>query len=79
MNKIEATFIYYDAVVMILFVLSLSILIVSAVNYLKVKDEQKKEKAKKIAWRFFIIFTIVFVFSLFWFMMSLYTSPTLLV
>ena len=62
---------YCTIIIGTLFVLSLLALIVSIVNYLKVKDEQKKKKARKNMRRFSIIFTVVFVLSVFWFIILL--------
>ena len=62
----------YSIIVGILFVSSLLALIISMVSYLKIKDEQKKEKAKRNMWRFFIIFTVIFILSIFF----LFLFPT---
>lgn len=64
----------FNIILGILFVLSFFALAVSAVDYLKTKDEQKKNKAKKVMRRLFIIFTIVFVLSFLWFIIL---APTI--
>jgi|GEM_PF-5480794 len=71
---VGTTYSCYSIIVGTLFVLSLFVLIVSAVNYLKTKDEQKKKKARKIMWRFFIIFTVIFILSVL-FIISFPTYP----
>ena len=65
----------FNIILGMLFVLSSFALAVSAVNYLKIKDEQKKKKAKKVMWRFFIIFAIVFVLSIFWITLPYSMTP----
>ena len=58
---------HYSMIIGVLFILSLFALVISVANYLKTKDEQKKKKAKKVMWRFFVVFTIIFMLSMFWF------------